>query len=74
MWWIKHISICLLSGFVLIFGIQMLIEAYKLKNPFEFLIVFFSANLITLIGAALFFGLIYRMIRCRKDNENNNED
>ena len=68
MWWIKHIIICLLSGFVLLFGVQMLISAWKLKNPYEFFMCFISSNLVILIGAALFFGIIYRMIWCRKEN------
>jgi hypothetical protein len=70
MWWIKHIIICLLSGFVLLFGVQMLISAWKLKNPYEFFMCFISSNLVILIGAALFFGIIYRMIWCRKAKEN----
>ena len=70
MWWIKHIIICLLSGFVLLFGVQMLISAWKLKNPYEFFMCFISSNLVILIGAALFFGIIYRMIWCRKEKEN----
>ncbi len=74
MWWIKHIIVCLLSGFVLIFGIQMLTEAYKLENPFEFLVIFFSAAIIIPISATLFFGFIYRMIWCRKDKDKNVEE
>ncbi len=74
MWWIKHIFVCLLSGLVLIFGIQMVIEAWKLNNPYEFLILFFSASMIISISATLFFGFIYRMIWCRKGKENNDEE
>jgi hypothetical protein len=72
--WIKHIIICLLSGFVLLFGIQMLIAAWKLKNPYEFFICFISSSFIIFISAALFFGLIYRMLWCGKEKEDSDEN
>ena len=73
MWWIKHIIVCLVSGFCLFFGIHVLIITWKLENPYEFFIYFISSSTIILIGATLFFGFIYRMIRGRKDGESNDE-
>ncbi|NLA74816.1 MAG: hypothetical protein GX846_05010 [Deltaproteobacteria bacterium] len=67
MWWVRHIIISLVSGFFLAFGIHLLINAYKLDNPFTFLMSFFSSNMIILFSAAIFFGFIYRMFRSSKD-------
>ena len=72
-WWIKYIIVCLLSGFFLLFGIQVLIAAWKLKNPYEFFIYFISSSSIIVISAALFFGIIYRMFRGRDDKGSNDE-
>ena len=58
--WIKHIFIILLSCFFLLFGIQILIAAYKLNDPFSFILTFFAANFIILISATLIFVFIYR--------------
>ena len=73
-WWIKHLIICLVSGFVLIFGIQMFIVAWKLKNPYEFIMCLITSNVVILVSATLFFGFIYRMLRGRKDKEDNGEE
>lgn len=71
--WIKYFFILLLSGAFLVFGIQLLIAAYKLNDPFLFIVSFFSSNLIILISATLFFGFIYRMIWCRKKEPDDEE-
>lgn len=39
--WIKYFFILLLSGAFLVFGIQLLIAAYKLNDPFLFIVSFF---------------------------------
>jgi hypothetical protein len=62
-WWIKNIALVLLSCFFLLFGIMVLISAYKLNDPFNFIMSFFSSNLIILISATLLFGFLYRMYR-----------
>lgn len=73
MWRVKNIIICLLSAFVLFFGIQLLIAAWKLKNPYEFFIYFISSSTIILISATVFFVFIYQMFRGRKEDESNDE-
>ena len=50
-WWAGQIIIGLLSVFFLAFGIDTLIYAYRLKNPHEFIMYFFSSNLMILISA-----------------------
>ena len=60
-WWIKHIALLLAGGFFLLFGISLLIAAYRLKDPFTFVMTFFASNLIILISAALLVGFIFRI-------------
>lgn len=60
-WWIRQIILILMGCFFLVFGIQLLILAYKLKNPFWFIMTFFSSNLIILISGALLAGFIFRI-------------
>lgn len=62
LWWIWQTILILLFIFFFVFGIEILIKSYKLNNPFYFIILFFSSNLMILISAVLIAGLIYRMI------------
>ena len=50
------VLLALLSLFFLIFGIETLIGTFLLKNPFEFIMYFFSSNLIILVSLV---GIIY---------------
>lgn len=61
-WWIRQVVLILLSAFFLFFGIQLLISAYGLKDPYTFIMTFFASNFIILISAALIIGFAYRMI------------
>ena len=62
LWWIWQTVLLLVCGFFLVLGIQILIKAYELNNPFYFMMIFFSSNLIILISAVLGAGLCYRML------------
>jgi hypothetical protein len=62
-WWGKNIFIALISLFFLFFGIHALIASYKLNNPLEFIMVFFSSCLIILISLV---GMIYPAFRIKK--------
>ena len=67
--WIKHIIMVLLSCFFLLFGIHILIAAYRLNDPFSFILTFFASNFIILISATLIFVFIYRIkVFCAKPN------
>jgi hypothetical protein len=59
--------------FFLMFGIQLLISAYQLENPFWFVMTFFASNLIILISAALLVGFIARMFSSRKTSSNDDK-
>ena len=80
-WWIWQVILTLAGSFFLFFGIHLLIAAYRLKNPFWFIMTFFASNLIILISATILVGIIYRMITFRRkqrdgdkqiDDENGN--
>jgi hypothetical protein len=76
-WWAGQIAFGFLSMGFLFMGIDTLVYAYHLKNPHEFIMYFFSSNLIILISAV---GLlwpvfnIYRSIRPVTDKPNEEED
>lgn len=59
-WWIKITLIGTLSVFFLTFAIFNLISAYQLKNPWEFVMTFFSQCLMLMISAV---GIIYSTIQ-----------
>jgi len=61
-WWVKQIILTLAGLFFLFFGLQILIAAYKLNDPFSFIMTFFASNLIILISSALIAGFVYKMI------------
>ena len=58
--WIKNIAVLLVSLFFLISGINTLLGSFKLNNPQEFLMYFFSASLLILVCIV---GIIYFVVR-----------
>ena len=62
LWWARQIVLLLAACFFLFFGIQLLMAAYRLKDPFNFVMTFFSSNLIILISITLMIGFVYRMV------------
>lgn len=69
--WIKNIAILIVSAFFLIIGINTLIGSYQLKNPFEFIMYFFSASLLILVCLA---GLVYLFFRLFTPKNKNDID
>jgi len=65
-WWVFQILMIIISIFFTIFGIDLLISAYSINNPFTFIMVFFSASFIILISLTLFISFIIKMIRMYK--------
>jgi hypothetical protein len=61
-WWVWQLILLIISGFFLSLGIQIVIYAYRLKNPYNFILSFFASNLIILISLVIMAGIIYRMI------------
>ena len=69
-WWIRQIVLISVGAFFLYFGIRLLISAYKLSDPFTFLMTFFASNFIILISGTLIFGFAYRMITVYRHSKN----
>ncbi len=60
-WWICQGILSVLACFFLVFGITLLVMAYKLNHPHFFIMTFFASNLIILISVTLLIGFIWRM-------------
>ena len=64
--WIRQILLICIGCFFLLFGVQLLIAAYRLDDPITFILTFFSSNFIILISGALLIGFIIRILSvCR---------
>ncbi len=75
-WWIRQVILVLMGCFFIFFGIDLLIAAYKLEDPFSFIMTFFASNLMILISATLVLGFIIRMVNMYKkirDAENGDD-
>jgi TRAP-type C4-dicarboxylate transport system permease small subunit len=62
-WWIFQVLMTLVSGFFLLFGIDLIIGSYSLKDPFSFIMTFFAASFIILISLTLMISFLIKMIR-----------
>ena len=62
-WWLIQAAMTIVSIFFLIFGIDLLIGAYSLKDPFTFIMTFFAASFIILISLTLAITFVIKMIR-----------
>ena len=69
--WIGQIALTLAGCFFLLFGIHLLVAAYRLNDPFGFIMTFFASNFIILISAAIVAGFVFRMIKMWKSSGNN---
>ena len=59
-WWAKILIVGFFSVFFLIFGAEILIGSYGLKNPHIFMMSFFSGSFITLISLI---GILYPLFQ-----------
>lgn len=58
--WVRDILIGVFSVFFLFWGITLLLSAYSLKNPLEFIMMFFASNFIVLVSAS---GMLFSSLR-----------
>ena len=65
-WWVRQTILFLIGCFFLAFGVLMLVSAYKLENPYSFIMAFFASNLMILISATLVLGFVLRMVKARR--------
>jgi len=68
---IKNIVVLLLSLFFLIFGIDILLNSFKMANPLEFVMTLFSASFIILFCIT---GLLYVYFRVFPNKSKNLND
>lgn len=61
-WWTVAAASALLSIFFLFVGISLCRAAYDLEHPYQFILTFFSSNLIILISVVILLGAVLRMI------------
>ena len=73
-WWIRQVILILIGTFFLFFGVQLLISAYELKDPYTFIMTFFASNFIILISAALIIGFAYRMVTVYRKLKNTDSE
>ncbi len=62
-WWLLQILMTVVCGFFFIFGIDLLLGAYSLNDPYSFIMTFFAASFVILISLALFISFIIKMVR-----------
>jgi pilus assembly protein TadC len=61
-WWIRQFILIVVAGFYLVFGIQLLVSAYRLNDPTSFIYTFYASNFIILFSGALLVGFVYRLV------------
>jgi hypothetical protein len=71
-WYIRQIVLIVIASFYLVFGIQLLISAYRLNNPSYFIFTFFASNFMILFSGALMVGFIIRMVTVYRRTKNSN--
>ena len=62
-WWVIQVALALVAIFFILFGIDLLIMAYRINDPFSFIMTFFASNLIILISCTLLLIFILNMVR-----------
>ena len=62
-WWLFQVIMTLVSAFFLVFGFDLLMGAYELKDPFSFIMTFFAASFVLLISGALLISFVIKMVR-----------
>jgi len=62
-WWVFQIIMTLVSGFFLVFGIDLIIGSYSLKDPFSFIMTFFAASFVILFSFTLMISFLIKMFR-----------
>ena len=61
-WWVIQVVLALVAIFFILFGIDLLIMAYRITDPFSFIMTFFASNLIILISTTLLLGFVLKIV------------
>ena len=72
-WLIRQVVLILIGTFFLYYGIQLLISAYDLNDPFIFIMIFFAANFIILISGPLIFAFAYRIVMAIRQSKKSDD-
>ena len=73
--WIKNVAVLLLSLFFLIIGVNTFIGSFKLNNPIEFVMYFFSSSLLVLVCVVGIIYFIFRFVpKKEKDGIDNDQE
>jgi hypothetical protein len=70
-WWIRQLVLIVIAGFYLVFGIQLLVSAYRLNDPTSFIYTFYASNFIILFSGALLVGFVYRLVAAYRHTHKN---
>lgn len=70
-WWVRQIILVAIAGFYLVFGIQLLVSAYRLNDPTSFIFTFYASNFMILFSGALLVGFIYRLVTTYRRTRSN---
>lgn len=62
----KYVFLGFFSIFFVLYGITLLISSYNISDPFNFIMTFFSSNLIILIGLVPIVGLFFKIYESYK--------
>jgi hypothetical protein len=66
LWWAKQMLLTGIACFFVYFGFSMLVGAYRLKDPYSFIMTFFGASLMILISIVMAMGFLAQMVRMRR--------
>ncbi len=74
--YLKYGGLMTVAALFMLLGIHVLVGAYRLNDPFSFMLTFFASNFIILFSATLLIGFAIRMWRHReiKSDKPNEED
>lgn len=71
--WIKNILVLVLSVFFLLIGINTMMGSYRINNPMEFVMYFFSASLLILVCLVGIIYFFFRLIPRKQDEAHEDE-
>lgn len=61
LWWLRQIVFTGIAAFFTAFGTCQLYNAYRLGDPFSFIMSFFGSSLMIMISVVMVLGFIIRM-------------
>ena len=66
--YLKYCGLMTVSALFMLLGVHLLVGAYRLNDPFAFMLSFFASNFMILISATLLISFAIRLWRHRKIN------